>query len=79
MALHEHVGEASLLVGGDHERDDGAGGIVQVVMYELADVAAGSAAEDDDAGGQSEQEAIGERDCASEVLPCVCGGAGDDG
>lgn len=79
MTLYEYIREASLLVRSDHERDDGAWGIVEMVVNELADVTAGSAAEDDDACGQNEQEAVCEWDCAAEILPCVWRGTGDDG
>ena len=79
MSLYEHIGETSLVVGGDHERDECAGGIVQVVVDELADVSTGAAAEYDNAGSKCKQEAIGEWDCAAEILPCVRGGTGDNG
>ncbi len=47
-------------------------------MDELADVAAGATAEDDNAGAESEEESVGERDGLAEVLPAIRRCAGED-
>jgi hypothetical protein len=46
---------------------------VEVVVDELADVTTGTAAEHDDAGGEGEEESIGEWDGFAEVVPAVRG------
>jgi hypothetical protein len=71
--LCEDIGELGLFVGGDHGGDGSAGGVVEVVVDELADVTTGTAAEHDDAGGEGEEESIGEWDGFAEVVPAVRG------
>ncbi|MEY3459459.1 MAG: hypothetical protein RL215_2616 [Planctomycetota bacterium] len=76
MALDEHIWKTPLMVRGHHQGNCGAGRVVEVMMYELADMTAGAAAENDDPGGKSKQKTIGERDGVSEVLPSIRWGAG---
>lgn len=76
-ALCEDIGELGLFVGSNHGGDGGAGGVVKVVVDELADVPTGAAAEDDDTGGKGEEEAIGEGDGFTEVVPAIRGSTGE--
>jgi hypothetical protein len=62
VSFYEDIREAALMVGGHHERNRGAGRVVEVVMDELTDVTAGATAENDNPGSEGKQQAIGERD-----------------
>lgn len=75
----EHIREQSVFIGGHHGGDGSAGGIVEVMMDELADVATRAAAEDDDAGCESKEQAIGEWNGLPEVAPAVRRGTGEHG
>jgi hypothetical protein len=77
--MSEHIRELSLFVCGHHGGDCGAWGIVEVMMDELADVATGAAAKDDYAGGECEEQPIGERNGLAEVAPAVRWGTGEHG
>lgn len=60
-----------MFVGGDHGGNGGAGRVVEVMMNELADVATGATPQDDNAGGECEEESVGEGDGLAEIVPAI--------